>query len=177
MRSALQSLFVETLGIQNAKLEHLVAELNELRIKNREDPAKILRIYDFLNTNIPSSQDMRIVFESSSLIFIPHGPYTGWHTSTEVLWSSNTDLCGMGTLDETYGSLRDFFVDKLGIESLSLRILYDRLIKSPKCEPQQMKEAIFILNDFLWSESAFLDPQPIRDAEIFPIKSPDGQFL
>ncbi|RBR21176.1 hypothetical protein FVER53590_13968 [Fusarium verticillioides] len=177
MRSALQSLFVETLGIQNAKLEHLVAELNELRIKNREDPAKILRIYDFLNTNIPSSQDMRIVFESSSLIFIPHGPYTGWHTSTEVLWSNNTDLCGMGTLDETYGSLRDFFVDKLGIESLSLRILYDRLIKSPKCEPQQMKEAIFILNDFLWSESAFLDPQPIRDAEIFPIKSPDGQFL
>ncbi|KAF5694134.1 hypothetical protein FDENT_1438 [Fusarium denticulatum] len=173
-RSDLQSLFMETLGLQNAKLEHLVAELNELRIKNEEDPAKILRIYDFLNTNIPSSQDMRSSFESSPLIFIPHGPHTGWHTSTEVLWSSNTDLCGMGTLDDTYESLRDFFVDKLGIESLSLRILYDRLIKSPKCEPQQMKEAIFILNDFLRSEPAFLDPQPVRDAEIFPIRTPDG---
>ncbi|PNP78144.1 hypothetical protein FNYG_08461 [Fusarium nygamai] len=175
VRSALQSLFVETLGIQNAKLEHLVAELNELRIKNDEDPAKILRIYEFLNTNTPSSQDMsRSLFESSPFIFIPHGPYTGWHTSTEVLWSSNTELCGMGTLDDTYGSLRDFCVDKLGLESLSLRILYDRLIKSPKCEPQQMKEAIFILNDFLRSEPAFLDPQPVRDAEIFPIRKPDG---
>ncbi|KAF5556276.1 hypothetical protein FNAPI_5799 [Fusarium napiforme] len=173
-KGALKVFFVETLGIQNAKLEHLVAELNELRIKHEEDPAKILRIYDFLNTNIPSSQDMRAVFESSPLIFIPHGPYTGWHTSTEVLWSSNTDLCGMGTLNDTYESLRDFFVDKLGIESLSLRILYDRLIKSPKCEPQQMKEAIFILNDFLRSEPEFLDPQPLRDAEIFPIRSPDG---
>ncbi|KAF5722941.1 hypothetical protein FMUND_2298 [Fusarium mundagurra] len=174
VRSALQSLFMETLGIQNAKLEHLVAELDELRIKNDEDPAKILRIYDFMNTNIPSSQDMRTLFESSPLIFIPHGPYTGWHTSTEVLWSSNTDLCGMGTLDDTYELLRDFFVEKLGIESLSLRILYNRLIKSPKCEPQQMKEAIFILNDFLRSEPAFLDPQPVRNAEIFPVRDPDG---
>ncbi|KAF5639429.1 uncharacterized protein FTJAE_4766 [Fusarium tjaetaba] len=177
VRSTLQSLFVETLGMQNAKLEHLVAELNELRIKNEEDSAKILRIYDFLNTNIPSSKDMRSLFGSSPLIFIPHGPYTGWHTSTEVLWSSNTSLCGMGTLDDTYESLRDFFVDKLGIESLSLRILYDRLIKSPKCEPQQMKEAIFILNDFLRSEPGFLDPQPLRDAEIFPIRHPTPILL
>lgn len=79
----------------------------------------------------------------------------------------------MGTLDETYESLRDFFVDKLGIESLSLRILYDRLIKSPKCEPQQMKEAIFILNDFLRREPVFLDPKPVRNAEIFPVRDPD----
>ncbi|KAG5750594.1 hypothetical protein H9Q69_012662 [Fusarium xylarioides] len=162
--SDLQSLFIETLGIQNAKLEHLVAELKELRITNVEDPAKILQVYDFMNTNICSSQDIRVLFESSPLIFIPDGPHIGWHTSTEVLWSSNTDLCGMGTLDDTYESLRGFFVDQLGIEPLSLRILYDRLIKSPKCKPQQMKEAIFILNDFLRSEPAFLDPQPVRNA-------------
>ncbi|KAF4496193.1 hypothetical protein FAGAP_7624 [Fusarium agapanthi] len=173
--SALHSLFFETLGIENAKLEHLVAELNELRIRNDENPAKILPVYGFLNTNIPLSQDMRTLFESSPLIFIPEGPYTGWHTSAEVLWSSNTDLCAMGTLNETYKSLRDFFIDKLGIESLSLRVLYDRLIKSPKCEPQQMKEAIFILNDFLRSEPAFLDPQPVRNAEIFPVRDPDGR--
>lgn len=59
--SALQTLFLETIGIQNAKLEQLVAELNELRIRNDEDPANILRMYDFLNTNIPSSQDIRYV--------------------------------------------------------------------------------------------------------------------
>lgn len=81
----------------------------------------------------------------------------------------------MGTLDDTYGSIRDFFVDTLGIESLSLRILYDRLINSPKCKPQQMKEAIFILNDFLRSEPVFLDPQPVRNAEIFPVRDPDGR--
>ncbi|KAF5569379.1 hypothetical protein FPHYL_2194 [Fusarium phyllophilum] len=172
--SALQSLFIETLGIQSAKLEHLVAELKELRIRNDEDPSKILQVYDFLNTNISSSQDIRAAFESSPLIFIPDGPHIGWHTSTEVLWSSNTDLCDMGTLKDTYESLRDFFVNKLGIESLSLRILYDRLIKSPKCKPQQMKEAISILNDFLRSEPAFLDPQPVRNAEIFPVRDPDG---
>ncbi|KAI7767275.1 hypothetical protein LZL87_009677 [Fusarium oxysporum] len=172
--SALQSLFLETLGIQNASLEHLVAELNELRIRNDEDPAEIFRLYDFLNTKIPSSQGMRTVFEKSPLIFIPDGPYIGWHTSTEVLWSSNTDVCGMGTLDDTYESLRDFFVEKLGIESLSLRVLYDQLIKSPRCSPQQIKEAIFVLNDFLRGEPTFLDSQPVRNAEIFPVRDPDG---
>ncbi|CVK97588.1 uncharacterized protein FMAN_11602 [Fusarium mangiferae] len=174
VKSALQNLFLDTLGIQNAQLEHLVAELNELRIRNDEDPAKILQIYDFMNTKVPSSHDIRTLFESSPLIFISDGQYIGWHTSTEVLWSSNTDLCGMGTLDDTYETLRGFFVDKLGIESLSLKILYDRLNKSPKCKPQQMKEAFFILNDFLRSETAFLDPQPVRNAEIFPVKDPDG---
>ncbi|KAF5625605.1 hypothetical protein F52700_8970 [Fusarium sp. NRRL 52700] len=174
VESDLQGLFLETLGIQNAKLEHLVAELNELRVRNDEDPTGIIRIYGHLNTNILSSQDMRAVFENSPLVYIPDGPYIGWHKSTEVLWSSNTELCGMGTLDETYESLRDFFVDKLGVESLSLRILYDRLVNSPKCKPQQMKEAIFILNDFLRSETAFLNPQPIRNSEIFPIRDPDG---
>ncbi|KAF4434911.1 hypothetical protein FACUT_7571 [Fusarium acutatum] len=173
--SALQNLFLKTLGIQNASLEHMVAELNGLRIRNEEDPTVILRIYDFLNTKIPPSQSIRTLFESTPLIFIPDGPYIGWHRSTEVLWSSNTDLCGMGTLDKTYESLHDLFVDKLGIESLSLLILYDRLIKSPKCKPQQMKEAIFVLNDFLRSESAFLDPQPVRNAEIFPVRDPDGK--
>ncbi|KAF5976053.1 hypothetical protein FCOIX_7307 [Fusarium coicis] len=172
--SALQNLFLKTLGIPNASLKHIVAELNELRLRNDEDPAKILRFYDFLNTNIPSSQDIRALFETSPLIFIPDGPYKGWHKSTEVLWSSNTDLCGMGTLDDTYGTLRELFVAKLGIKPLSLRILYDRLIKSPRSNPQQMKEAIFILNDFLRSEPAFLDPQPVRNAEIFPIRDPDG---
>ncbi|SCV38421.1 uncharacterized protein FFB14_06917 [Fusarium fujikuroi] len=173
VKSALQNLFFETLGIQNAQLEHLVAELNELRIRNDEDPAGILQIYDFMNTKIPSSHDIRTLFESSPLIFISDGQYIGWHTSTEVLWSSNTDLCGMGTLDDTYESLRGFFVQKLGIQSLSLRILYDRLIKSPKCEPQQMKGAIFILDDFLRREPVFLDPQPVRNAEIFPVRDPD----
>ncbi|KYG13719.1 hypothetical protein FVEG_13967 [Fusarium verticillioides 7600] len=172
--SALQNLFLKTLGIPNASLEQIVAELNELRLRNDEDPAKILRLYDFLNTNIPSSQDIRALFETSPLIFIPDGPYIGWHKSTEVLWSSNTDLCGMGTLDDTYGTLRELFVAKLGIKPLSLRILYGRLIKSPKSKPQQMKEAIFSLNDFLRSEPAFLDPQPVRNAEIFPIRDPDG---
>jgi hypothetical protein len=59
--SALQNLFLKTLGIPNASLEHIVAELNELRLRNDEDPAKILRFYDFLNTNIPSSQEIRCV--------------------------------------------------------------------------------------------------------------------
>lgn len=59
--SALQNIFIQTLGIQNASLEHMVEELNELRISNDEDPTRILRIYEFLNTNIPSSQDIRYV--------------------------------------------------------------------------------------------------------------------
>ncbi|KAG4253702.1 hypothetical protein FPRO03_07662 [Fusarium proliferatum] len=171
----LQSLFSKTLGIQNAKLEHLVAELNQLRIRNDVDPTQIFRVYDFLNTKIPSSQEMRNVFEKSPLIFIPNGQYMGWHTSTEVLWSSNTDLCGMGILDDTYEPLRDLFVDKLGIQSLSLRVLYDQLIKSPRCSPQQMKKAIFIVNDFLRSDPTSLDWQPIRNAEIFPVRDPHGK--
>ncbi|RBA14073.1 hypothetical protein FPRO05_02865 [Fusarium proliferatum] len=171
----LQSLFSKTLGIQNAKLEHLVAELNQLRIRNDVDPTQIFRVYDFLNTKIPSSQEMRNVFEKSPLIFIPNGQYMGWHTSTEVLWSSNTDLCGMGILDDTYEPLRDLFVDKLGIQSLSLRVLYDQLIKSPRCSPQQMKKAIFIVNDFLGSDPTSLDWQPIRNAEIFPVRDPNGK--
>nr|RBQ88579.1 hypothetical protein FVER53263_13967 [Fusarium verticillioides] len=69
--SALQNLFLKTLGIPNASLEQIVAELNELRLRNDEDPAKILRLYDFLNTNIPSSQDIRRL-----TIYVPMDPAT-----------------------------------------------------------------------------------------------------
>ncbi|KAF9773489.1 hypothetical protein IL306_008684, partial [Fusarium sp. DS 682] len=169
----LESFFRGTLGIDNADLDHLVTELNELRKRKCEDPVRLLLMYNFL-AEVPSSPDMRTAFESSPLIYISQSRYKGWYKSTEVLWSSSTELCGMGTLKESYESLGEFFQGKLGIKSLSLQILYDQLSQSPQCSPEQMEEAIFVLNDFIRNESSFIDPHPIRNARIFPVRELDG---
>ena len=98
----------------------------------------------------------------------------GWYRSSDCLWSSATTIRGKATLDESYEDLADFFIHKLGVKSLTLQMVYDELRQSPNDSPEEIKVAIRSLNEFLQTEPAYLDPEPIRKAKVFPIRYPNG---
>jgi hypothetical protein len=77
-------------------------------------------------------------------------------------------------LDDTYDELADFFIHKLGVKSLTLQMVYDELRQSPNDSPEEIKVAIHSLNEFLQTEPAYLDPEPIRKAKVFPVRYPNG---
>lgn len=58
----IENLFQRTLGIQDASLDDLVTELNELREANCEEIPRMRAIYDYLHkSNVPVS-DLRYVY-------------------------------------------------------------------------------------------------------------------
>lgn len=98
----------------------------------------------------------------------------GWYRASDCLWSSETAIRGKVTLDESYEELKDFFVHRLGVKSLTLQMVYDELKQSPNNSPEDVKVAIRSLNEFLQAEAVYLDPEPIRKAKVFPIRYPNG---
>jgi hypothetical protein len=81
----------------------------------------------------------------------------------------------MVTLNDHYDELRDFFVDKLGVKTLTLRMIYDELCNvSPQRGVDELKNIIWSLNALLQTELDQLDPEPLRKAHIFPVRYPNG---
>lgn len=81
------------------------------------------------------------------------------------------------TLDQQYEELREFFVDKLGVKSLTLQMAYDELLRegSQQSGIDDVKSVTLSFNDLLQEdEEALLDPRPILKAKVFPVKCPDG---
>jgi hypothetical protein len=84
----------------------------------------------------------------------------------------------MVTLNDHYDELRDFFVDTLGVKTLTLRMVYDELCNvSPQRSVDEIKNIIWSLNALLQTESDRLDPEPLRKAHIFPVRHPDGSVI
>ena len=53
-------------------------------------------------------------------------------------------------------------------------MVYDELRQSHQSSTEDIKVAILSLNGLLQTESTFLDPEPIREARIFPVRYPNG---
>ncbi|KAH7173247.1 uncharacterized protein B0J16DRAFT_405610 [Fusarium flagelliforme] len=172
--SNIENLFHRTLGIRNATVDNLVTELDELREEGCEEDDRILELYKYLHGNAVESSDIRLAFQESPLIFVRQQGVPGWYRTSECLWSSATPIRGKATLDDTYDELADFFIHELGVKSLTLQMVYDELRQSPNDSPEEMKVAIRSLNNFLQTEPAYLDPEPIRKAKVFPVKYPNG---
>ncbi|KAF5266385.1 hypothetical protein FOXYS1_2774 [Fusarium oxysporum] len=172
--SSIENLFHLTLGIRNATVDNLVTELNELRNEGCDEDDRILELYKYLHDEAVESSDIRLAFEESPLIFVRQQDGPGWYRTFDCLWSSATSIRGKVTLDESYEELEDFFVRELGVKSLTLQMVYDELRQSPNSSPEEVKVAILSLNEFLQIEPAYLDPEPIRKAKVFPIRYPNG---
>jgi hypothetical protein len=85
----------------------------------------------------------------------------------------------MVTLDEAYQELKVFFVERLGVRSLTMQMVYNELKDSPSNSVKDTKVAILTLNDFLQSEEGkkgHWDPNPIKQAKVFPIRYPNGSI-
>lgn len=63
----------------------------------------------------------------------------------------------------------------LGIKLPTLQMVYDELRQSSRQKGiDEIKGAIFVMNDLLESKSTSLDPGPVLKAEIFPLEYPKG---
>ncbi|KAF4495856.1 hypothetical protein FAGAP_7989 [Fusarium agapanthi] len=170
------SLFLGTLGVQNISVQGIVSEL-ECRWRlcgDDEEDVQILSLYKYLHEHLTVTTGVRATFEQSPLIFLRQDGKAKWYKTSDCLWSSTAPIRGKVTLDETYEDLKELFVAKLGVKSLTMQMVYDELRQSPESSVEDIKVALFAFNDFLKIEDGNWDPEPIRTAKIFPVVYPDG---
>lgn len=83
----------------------------------------------------------------------------------------------MITLNDHYGSMDRFFVDFLGVATLSLQMVYEELKEksaSDQTTISQVKETIWAFNSFLTAEKELPDPGPVLKGRLFPVRYPKG---
>lgn len=174
----IENLFKRTLQIPDASLDNLVTELTKLREEGCEEIPRMRAIYDYLHkANIPLPR-LKTAFEASPLIYCEtrHGE-SGWYKTSDCLWSSETVIRGKAILDECWEAYENFFVGKLGVKLLTLQMVYDELRQSSGNNTEETKVAILSLNGLLQTETTRLDPEPIRQAKVFPVRYPTGTVV
>ncbi|KAG5655329.1 hypothetical protein KAF25_010481 [Fusarium avenaceum] len=102
-----------------------------------------------------------------------------WIENIAMIVQGITKIRGKVTLDESYEELKGFFVRKLGVKSLTMQMVYNELKESPQSSIDDIKAAILSLNGFLQSDEGkqgHWDPDPIKEAKIFPVGYPNGSL-
>jgi hypothetical protein len=99
----------------------------------------------------------------------------GWYKISECLWSSTTDIRGKVTLNDHYEDLKDFFIDTLGVNTLTFQMVYDELLEtSSESTINETKSKIWSLNALLQTEGDDFDPDLLLEKSVFPVVYPDG---
>ncbi|GAB1197743.1 hypothetical protein APSETT444_007046 [Aspergillus pseudonomiae] len=156
----LSRFFRHTLSIPNASWSDLTGELVERSQNHCVDFDQIF--------------DMR-EFEDESLIFVTTNGEPGWYKISECLWSSTTDIRGKVTLNDHYEDLKDFFIDTLGVNTLTLEMVYDELLETgSESTIDETKSKIWSLNALLQTEGYYANPDPLLERVVFPVIYPDG---
>lgn len=73
-------------------------------------------------------------------------------------------------LKRCYPDLKDFFLEKLGVKISA----YDELLNTNSDSPDVVKEMIMSFVEELGESIHKFSAEPIRQAKIFPVRSPDG---
>lgn len=80
-------------------------------------------------------------------------------------------------MESDYETLKDFFVEMLGVTSATIQMIYDELKQpSPQSNNDDIKDAILCLSSLLQTDPTLLDPQPILDANVFPVRYCNGEI-
>lgn len=98
-----------------------------------------------------------------------------WYKSSDCLWSSTTEIRGKVTLNENYEDLEKFFIETLGVKTLTLQMVYDELLEAgPQASISDVKAKIWSLNALLQTEPSDIDPDALKQACVLPVINPDG---
>ncbi|KAI6758771.1 hypothetical protein HG530_011011 [Fusarium avenaceum] len=163
-----------SLGIQNTTVDVLKSELIELRRLRCKDPRRILGIYQYWNAELDVNPETRALFEETPLIFAKSQGRMGWYKIRDCVWPSNTSLGGKATLSDLYVGLKEFFVNKLGVEDSEPSTPYAELKHPSRRSVEDIKATIMQLSSLLRTTIVFLNPEPIRKSKIFPVKDLNG---
>lgn len=121
----------------------------------------------------------RAQFELGGLIYYEDENSIHWYKSSECLWSTVTDVKGMVSLSGLYEDLQNFFVEFLGVRTLTLQMVHNKLIEQAagKAPIREVKETIWLFNSYLQDydeEETLPSPKKLLKSKIFPVKYPNG---
>jgi hypothetical protein len=120
----------------------------------------------------------RNAFKDKELIYVVTNGISSWVKVSECIWSTATKIDGRTAINDCYSTLKDFFVDFLGVQTLSLKMVFDKLKGQGAGQSSvgEIKKTIWTLNSFLQSETEHPSPEPILESRIFPVKDPNGKI-
>jgi len=197
---AIGRFFQHTLQVGPATRYDIISELMWLRDAACTDLDRISGLYQYLQSHLAwneeavselrlvpmlsqllrfhSQESCRSLFDRIPAIFVTTATGHGWYSTPECLWSSATGIRGKVTLNDQYESLKKFFVDILGVNTLTAQMVCDELLKSdPNTNPGDVKAMIWSLNSLLQSHPDDIDPAPLLKARIFPTRHANDSVI
>ncbi|KNG81405.1 hypothetical protein ANOM_010513, partial [Aspergillus nomiae NRRL 13137] len=180
-------LFTDILEIRNVAAMDVIEELvlcsqEYARAKDGE----FCSLYHALTRLLPqrkTSKDIEYIRESfykHDLIYHENEDgFWDWYNPSECLWSKATNIDGMIALNDEYEGLEEFFVDIIGVQTLTLEMVITKLVDqgSTSASIEEVKETIWLLNKYLQTDDELPESQSIRDAKVFPVRDLNGQTL
>jgi hypothetical protein len=118
----------------------------------------------------------REYFEEEQLIYYESDDEKTWYSPSECLWSTVTDIKGMIALNDAYEDLDGFFTELIGVRTLTLQMVHDKLMEqgSGKLSAEEVKQTIWLLNSYMQNENDLPSPRQVLRAKVFPVRYPTG---
>ncbi|KAE8338025.1 hypothetical protein BDV24DRAFT_177138 [Aspergillus arachidicola] len=166
------SLFQDILDICNVGVRDVVDDLipcSDIEMYDEDCDIYILYLSD-LNVR-PQSKKPNLIYHQNQ------DDSWGWYIPSQCLWSEVTSINGMVALNDEYEGLSELFVDVLGVRTLTLEMVIKKLVDqgSTSTSVEEVKETIWLLNNYLQRDEDVPDSQSIRDAKVFPVLDLNGQ--
>ncbi|KAL1907747.1 hypothetical protein Sste5344_006374 [Sporothrix stenoceras] len=145
----------------NHKKDPVEAQKNYGRLRDKfTDNALIL---GFQNNNVAGSG----------------GGDANWNTPAQCLWTtSETQIPGRLSLNNLYPDLYDFFVKGLGVETMTIKMVYDKLVGAPMTI-EETKQTIRSFSAMLGGAKddapKKLDVTALLAKQIFPVRMPTNR--
>jgi hypothetical protein len=175
-RAYMADFFKNTLQLADCRWEDIVEEIESLADSDDVDFDRVTELYSCL-ANLEMSEDekedMSEEFGENPLIFNPEDG--SWHNTYDCLWSTTTRIPGMIALVEHYEELEDFFVGTLGVEQMTLQMVYDKLKdNTPALSVTEAKSTLLAFSALLISADEKPARNPVLESQVFPVRGPDG---
>jgi hypothetical protein len=93
------------------------------------------------------------------------------------LWSSTAEIRGKVILNDHYEGLKALFVDALGVQTLTLQMVHDELLRAtPQKTMAELKTTVWSFNALLRTERNSLSSELLMQAKVFPVRHPNGSI-
>ncbi|KAL3476148.1 hypothetical protein BJX99DRAFT_270598 [Aspergillus californicus] len=176
----LAEFFCSTVGIPDATIDDILAELCRLKSVHNAAFEEVHTLYIELDKrrgemDSAVSDKLRNEFETHQLIFYETNGAISWLRPTHCLWSTVTDIKGMVALNDLYEDLPNFFIELLGVRTLTIQMVYDKLIQQAGDSPvEDVKETIWLLNSYIQDEQDVPNNKALLKSKVFPVAHPNG---
>ncbi|ERS97468.1 hypothetical protein HMPREF1624_05636 [Sporothrix schenckii ATCC 58251] len=182
-RSNLQNFFSTTLQIRDAYWRDLQSEIVYMHDNDIHDLYKAKELYTRLSECLESLDEdelseLKDEFKRWGLIYVSSEDDPddgGWYTPNECLWTSATKIRGKVTLSVIYPDLKSFFMDCLGMRTMTVKMVYDKLT-GPLLSVEDTKQTIHAFNSLLVQDADAREmvATNVFEKQVFPVRLPGG---